>query len=259
MNTLGLFGKHPRPGHVKTRLATEMGEDSATKLYAAFLNDLAFRFRATGDRRVFGYWPRDAAGYFSQFEKLGYKLWPQPEGDLDSKIISFFQHALSGPARRAGQGSEPDQEGTVVVDAAPHQGCRAVLIGTDSPTLPIEFVEQAFAMLCEVDCVLGPATDGGYYLIGLRRPAPLLFEQMTWSGPHVLRQTVQRVVATGLTLGLLPPWYDIDTLADLQMLAGHIRAMTHAGQTHPCPMTAAALEQLRLLDRPVRDIHRGRV
>ena len=293
MNTLGLFGKHPRPGHVKTRLATEMGDDAATKLYAAFINDLAFRFRATGDRRVFGYWPRDATPYFSQFEKLGYELWPQPEGELDWKIISFFHHALSsllkndcrepqetsgfrhtdgsagaspslfqqtvsGPASQAEQGRELGSNEAVVVNATSDQDCRAVLIGTDSPTLPIEFIQQAFDMLRDVDCVLGPATDGGYYLIGLRRPAPLLFEQMAWSGPNVLRQTVQRASALGLTLGLLPPWYDIDNLADLQMLAGHIRAMTHAGQTHPCPVTAAALEQLRLLDRPAHSVQHGR-
>lgn len=264
MNTLGLFGKHPRPGQVKTRLATEMGDDAAVKLYAAFINDLAFRFRATGDRRVFGYWPRDATPYFSQFEKLGYELWPQPEGELDWKIISFFNRALTGPvgpteqAGQAEQGSELESNESVVLNATSDQDCRAVLIGTDSPTLPVEFVQQAFDMLREVDGVLGPATDGGYYLIGLRRPAPLLFEQMTWSGPNVLRQTVQRASALGLTLGLLPPWYDIDNLADLQMLAGHIRAMTHAGQTHPCPVTAAALEQLRLLDHPVYSDHRGR-
>ena len=258
MNTLGLFGKHPRPGHVKTRLATELGDDAATKLYAAFLNDLAFRFRATGDCRVFGYCPRDATQYFRQFEKLGYELWPQPEGELDRKIISFFHRVLSEPASPTEQGSKLESNEVAVLTATSDPDCRAVLIGTDSPTLPIEFIQQAFDMLRDVDCVLGPATDGGYYLIGLRRPAPLLFEQMTWSGPNVLRQTVQRVSALGLTLGLLPPWYDIDNLADLQMLAGHIRAMTHAGQTHPCPVTAATLEQLRLLDPPVHSNHRRR-
>ncbi len=268
MNTIGLFGKYPRPGRVKTRLATELGHDPAAKLYAAFMDDLTFRFRATGDRRVFGYSPGDAARYFSQYEKLGYELWPQSEGELGWKIASFFKHALSvqsagmGRVHEAEQGGNPDDEITVELTSASDQeitvdltpvgvpDCRAVLIGTDSPTLPVEFVQQAFEMLHEVDCVLGPATDGGYYLIGLRRPAPALFDHVAWSGPNVLRQTVQRIATAGLTLGLLAPWYDIDTLADLQMLAGHIRAMTHAGQTQPCPMTAAVLRELRLLDNP---------
>ncbi len=256
MNTIGLFGKYPCPGRVKTRLATELGPEPAAQLYAAFMDDLTFRFRATGDRRVFGYSPGDAERYFSQYEKFGYELWPQPEGELGWKIVSFFKYALPGlnvgTRRDQGvrQGSDPDQEITVDLSPVVALDDRAILIGTDSPTLPIKFIHEAFEMLREVDCVLGPATDGGYYLIGLRHPAPALFDHVAWSGPNVLRQTVQRITTAGLTLGLLAPWYDIDTLADLQMLAGHIRAMTHAGQTHPCPMTATVLKQLRLLDDP---------
>ena len=224
MKTFGLFGKHPRPGHVKTRLADEVGAEVAAGLYAAFMDDLAFRFRAAGERQIMGFWPADTVDFFEQYAKLGYELWPQPEGDLGQKIISFFKYALR------------------------EEGSRAVLIGTDSPTLPSEFAEQAFEMLNEVDCVLGPATDGGYTLIGLRRPRPALFENVAWSGANVLVQTVQRAAAAGLSLGLLTPWYDVDDLNGLQMLAGHIRAMTHAGQTHPCPVTASVLDRLRLLD-----------
>ena len=132
MKTLGLFGKHPDPGRVKTRLAGDIGAAVAARLYAAFMDDLAFRFRGTGDQRILGYCPADTAGFFDRYTKLGYELWPQPEGDLGQKIISFFNHTLK------------------------QEGSRAVLIGTDSPTLPIEFVEQALEMLDRVDCVLGP-------------------------------------------------------------------------------------------------------
>ena len=224
MKTFGLFGKHPLPGQVKTRLADEVGGEVAARLYAAFMDDLAFRFRAAGDHRVLGFWPADSGTFFDQYGKLGYELWPQPEGDLGQKIISFFKYALK------------------------EEGSRAVLIGTDSPTLPSEFAEQAFDMLKQVDCVLGPATDGGYYLIGLRRPMPALFENIAWSGANVLVQTVQRATAAGLSLDLLTPWYDVDDLKGLQVLAGHVRAMTHTGQTHPCPMTASVLDQLHLTD-----------
>ena len=224
MKTFGLFGKHPRPGHVKTRLADEVGADVAARLYAAFIDDLAFRFRAAGDHRMLGFWPADTVAFFDQYSKLGYELWPQPEGDLGQKMISFFKYALK------------------------EEGSRAVLIGTDSPTLPSEFVDQAFEMLNAVDCVVGPATDGGYYLIGLRHPVPSLFENVAWSGANVLVQTVQRATAAGLSLDLLTPWYDVDDLKGLQVLAGHIRAMIHAGQTHPCPVTAAVLDRLHLLD-----------
>jgi len=224
MKTFGLFGKFPSPGHVKTRLADEVGEEVATRLYAAFVDDLSFRFRAAGDRRIMGFWPANTADFFEQYVKLGYELWPQPDGDLGEKIISFFKYTLK------------------------EEGSRAVLIGTDSPTLPSEFAERAFEKLNDVDCVLGPATDGGYFLVGLSRPAPALFENIAWSGSNVLVQTVQRAAALGLTLDLLTPWYDVDNLADLQMLAGHLRAMTHSGQTHPCPVTASVLERLHLTD-----------
>jgi uncharacterized protein len=227
MKTFGLFGKHPTPGSVKTRLADEVGEDVATRLYAAFMDDLAFRFRAEGEHRILGFGPANSVAYFEQYAKLGYELWPQPEGDLGQKIISFFKHSLR------------------------EEGSRSVLIGTDSPTLPKEFAEQAFEMLREVDCVLGPATDGGYYLIGLRRPMPSLFENIVWSGANVLVQTVQRAAAAGMSLNLLPPWYDVDDLKDLQVLAGHIRAMTLSGQTHPCPVTASVLDRLRFPDSPM--------
>lgn len=224
MKTFGLFGKHPSPGHVKTRLGDEVGPEVASRLYAAFMDDLAFRFRSAGDHRILGYWPGEAATYFDQYSKLGYELWPQPEGDLGQKIISFFKYALK------------------------EEGSRAVLIGTDSPTLPQEFVAQAFEMLHKVDCVVGPATDGGYYLIGLRRPMPSLFDNIAWSGVNVLLQTVQRATSAGLSLNLLTPWYDVDDFSGLQVLAGHVRATTLTGQTHPCPMTASILDQLHLPD-----------
>ena len=223
MKTFGVFGKHPRSGQVKTRLADHIGAEAASRLYAAFLDDLAFEFRFIGERRILGFWPANAAPFFEQFTRFGYELWPQPEGDLGSKIVAFFQETLR---------IEDD---------------RAVLIGSDSPTLPRHYIEQAFELLAEHDCVLGPATDGGYYMIGLRQPAPELFENVSWSSPKVLFETVQRVTEAGLSLCLLPPWYDVDTLDDTQMLAGHIRAMTRSGQTHPCPLTASVLGELQLL------------
>lgn len=223
MKTLGLFGKHPRPGYVKTRLAKDLGDAVASRLYMAFMDDLVFRFRATGEHRIFGYWPAEEGVYFERYAKLGFDLWPQPDGELGPKIIAFFQDSLK------------------------NAGDRAVLIGTDSPTLPTEYVDQAFQMLDLVDCVIGPAADGGYYLIGLRRLMPSLFDNILWSGPNVLSQTVQRASHAGLSLNLLAPWYDVDDLNDLQMMAGHVRAMTCAGQTHPCPATSSVLEQLHLM------------
>jgi uncharacterized protein len=223
MKTLGVFGKHPLPGQVKSRLANHLGTIAASRLYAAFLDDLTLAFRNTGERRVLGFWPADSEPFFERFTPFGYELWPQPDGDLGTRIAAFFQEALRS------------------------EGDRAVLIGSDSPTLPREYVDRAFDLLETNDGVLGPATDGGYYLVGLRRRAPDLFAGISWSSPTVLSETVDRLTAAEMSLALLPPWYDVDTMDDLRMLAGHICATTRSGQTHPCPLTASVLNEMHLL------------
>ena len=224
MRTFGIFCKHPLPGQVKTRLAEHIGPQSAASLSAAFLDDLTLEFRSVGERRILGFWPAESVDYFQQFTRFGFDLWPQPAGDLGVRQAAFFSEIVQS------------------------DGERAVLIGSDSPTIPIEYVQRAFDRLEEFDCVIGPAMDGGYYLIGLRRTVPELFENITWSNSSVLAQMVDRIATTGLSLALLPPWYDIDDLVDLQMLAGHIRAMTLSGQTLSSPLTAAVLENLRLTE-----------
>jgi glycosyltransferase A (GT-A) superfamily protein (DUF2064 family) len=103
-------------------------------------------------------------------------------------------------------------------------------------------VEHAFELLEAADCVFGPATDGGYYLVGLRGRVWPLFENIDWSGPRVLAQTIERVAAAAARLALLPPWYDVDTSDDWQMLRGHVAALRQAGIKLDLPAT------LRLLD-----------
>jgi rSAM/selenodomain-associated transferase 1 len=224
MRTFGIFCEHPRPGQVKPQLAEQIGPQAAINLAAAFLDDLTLEFRSMADRRLIGFWPADAASYFQHFTRIGFDLWAQPEGDQGIRMSAFFSQALR---------QEED---------------RAVLIRSDCPTIPKDYVRQAFERLEEVDCVLGPANDGGYYLIGLRRRIPMLFNEITWSGSSILDQTVKKIDTTNLSLTLLPPWYDIADVDDLWMLAGHIRAMMRSGQTHPCPVTAAVLQKLGMAD-----------
>ena len=143
MTTLGMFVKAPEPGRVKTRLAAAIGETSAAELYRAFLSDLIERFRRTADRRVLACSPADdmTREFFDQLSAGDYELWPQPDADLGTRMRMFFE--TFGP--------EP-----------------VILIGSDSPTLPGEFPVAAFELLQRADVVLGPATDGGLYLIGPR-------------------------------------------------------------------------------------------
>src|SRR5207247_7996159 len=115
--------------------------------------------------------------------------------------------------------------------------------GTDSPTLPLAFIKQAFHALEGSDVVLGPATDGGYYLVGCARRLPPIFDGIEWSNAHVLDQTVRRLADPGWRLALLPPWYDVDTPQSWAMLQGHVAALRRAGEDLGIPHTLALLEE----------------
>jgi uncharacterized protein len=95
---------------------------------------------------------------------------------------------------------------------------RVLIIGTDVPTLPPDHIKQALALLENHDLVLGPALDGGYYLIGLKRTASELFNDIPWSTDRVLKLTQEKATILELKTALLEPWRDVDTLADLQAL-----------------------------------------
>ncbi|MHB8648384.1 MAG: TIGR04282 family arsenosugar biosynthesis glycosyltransferase, partial [Thermomicrobiales bacterium] len=122
--------------------------------------------------------------------------------------------------------------------ALDHRATQVALIGSDLPSLPPAHIAQAFARLDDgADVVLGPAEDGGYYLIAATAPHPALFSGITWSTPAVYAQTVARVEACGLTLATLPPWYDIDGMADLRRCARDLAAHPD----HPATATRAFL------------------
>jgi glycosyltransferase A (GT-A) superfamily protein (DUF2064 family) len=110
------------------------------------------------------------------------------------------------------------------LDFAKQRGAsRPILIGSDSPTLPPHLLSMAHRALGTHDVVLGPAIDGGYYLVGLSKPAPALFRDIDWSTDRVLQQTLTHARNENLRVFCLPYWYDIDTAADLQRLQCDVR------------------------------------
>lgn len=224
VQSFGIFARYPAAGHAKTRLAEQWDARSAAELYAAFIDDLLARFSTTADRRVVAFTagPGDlqsgaAETYFTERAGTRYQIWTQPPGSLGARMAAWFGSSLS------------------------RKGDRAVLIGSDSPTLPAAYVQTAFESLAQSDVVLGPAFDGGYYLIGMRYPARNVFGEIQWSEPGVLAQSVAAVERAQATLGLLPPWYDVDTLGDLAFLRGHLAALRSAGEPMDCPRTAGML------------------
>lgn len=215
MNVLGMFVKRPEPGRVKTRLAKTLGGAVAAELYDAFTRDLAVRFHGSANRRFLCCTPDDAATtqHFQDLAGTDYELWTQPTTSLGGRLTAFFECAFSVGAKRV------------------------VVIGSDSPTLPRDFVENAFQQLKLHDTVIGPATDGGYYLIGLSHHNWPIFDEIDWSGPTVLGQTTERIRDCDATLSSLSVWYDVDSFDDLQFLRGHLLTLRNSGEDTDCPRT----------------------
>jgi uncharacterized protein len=215
-NLLAVFAKQPLPGRVKTRLAAATSPEFAARLAEAMLRDTLGKMAKIAAERVIVYAPASAEGYFRALAGSAFAFVPQAEGDLGARLASFVNEHGAGR--------------------------RVVLLGADSPTLPCDHVQQAFASLATADVVIGPATDGGYYLLGLSKPAAL-FDGIDWSGPHVLAQTCARIQSLDLRLHMLPPWYDIDTAEDVRFVAGHFAAAALAGVDLAAPRTQAAVQE----------------
>ena len=151
-----------------------------------------------GVRRWIGYLPEQGRDYFRRLAPE-MELRPQRGASLGQRLDYLLREALG--------------------EVSPGEvSPRAVVIDSDSPTLPAAYISEAFGRLAEVDVVLGPTEDGGYYLIGVKQPQPHLLRQVQMSTPHVLSDTLELAKATGLRVALLPAWYDVDTLADLHRL-----------------------------------------
>lgn len=192
---LALFAREPVPGRVKTRLTPPFTAEDAAELYTAMLLDIASQHAGeAGDwDRALWYTPPEAESWFRAALPPGYTLEPQRGADLGARMNALFNHSA--------------QQGYT----------RVVLRGTDSPTLPPERVPQAFERLETHDAVFCPDLDGGYNLVGLRKPEPALFEIELGVGT-VLEQTLSRASSMRLSVALLPEHHDVDTAEDVERL-----------------------------------------
>lgn len=198
---LVIFAKAPIAGQVKTRLCPALTEDEAATLHGSFVLDTLERTKAAAGTfklpldRFLACAPSSAHVFFRIMEaRHGVTLLDQEGDDLGARMRQSFDRVFA-------------------------RGYRQVcLVGTDVPSLPLTHYRDAFAALTRQDLVLGPAEDGGYYLIGMTAPHPALFENIPWSTDQVLALTQQNAAAEGLKTALLPPWNDVDTLDDLQGL-----------------------------------------
>jgi rSAM/selenodomain-associated transferase 1 len=208
-----VMARHPIPGRVKTRLARLFGDDAACDLHRAFVRDLAARLRALPWETTWAYWPPDAP-----FAALvpGFRCRPQEGADLGERMARAIDAALA------------EARGPVAV------------IGVDSPHLPAaRFAETAEALAAGAELVIGPALDGGYYLLGLRASAPALFSGIAWGTATVREATLARAAALGLRTHLLAPDFDVDGADGLARLREVV-----ARRTLPLPETARVLTRL---------------
>lgn len=205
------MAKVPGMAIVKSRLHVALGEERATELYRCFLLD---RLDAVASLRgisgAVAFTPREAEPLMRALAPAALALVPQRGADLGERLSTLLAELLDRG----------------------HAG--AIAVDSDSPTLPIDYVADAAAALSGATCdvVLGPCEDGGYYLVGLRGPQPALFEGIPWSTDAVFAMTLERVRCRGLSVHILPTWYDVDTEADLQRLFADMSVGTpHSSRT----------------------------
>lgn len=192
-----VFTRYPEPGKAKTRLIPVLGSEGAAKLHRQMTEHTMLQVR-----ELQACCPLSVEVYFAGSDEQQMQNWlgsdivyqPQAEGDLGSRMAQAFQAAFS-----SGMDS-------------------AIIIGTDCPGLNTKLIAKAFQALEQNELVLGPATDGGYYLIGLRRLIPKLFKGISWGTSEVLQQTVAIAEKLKLAIAYLPPLSDVDRPEDLSIL-----------------------------------------
>lgn len=188
------FVKYPERGQVKRRLAAVLGESVATELYTHFVVDALTMMKTCGVSVVVCFHPPDAGKRVVAWLDDNYLYLPQRGADLGQRMKNSL------------------------IDAFERGFQQAVIVGSDIPDLPGDRITRAFEVLAARDAVVGPSGDGGYYLIGLKHDTflPQAFEGIPWGTATVFDATVNCLRTYGRSLDVLPPWNDIDTIADLR-------------------------------------------
>ena len=214
------FVRNPERGEVKTRLAATLGHNVARHLYRCFILDMLSALESTAFPITICYYPKDALDDVKGIVGDGYAFQPQYGEDLGERMKNGMMDSFA-------QGFDP-----------------VIVIGSDIPDLPVAFIRESFAALQTYDTVIGPALDGGYYLIGFKEESllPEAFQGIGWGTDTVLTRTVDILGANQCRFYLLPPLRDIDTLEDLRGLF-----QKHEG-TPNCQRTMSYLNNSQILE-----------
>ncbi len=221
-----VFVKNPIPNQVKTRLLPILSAEQAASLYSAFLKDWCGALSTLSDiDLIIAYTPPESQSALEELIGKHKTYIPQIGTDLGERLTNATKWC-----------AEIGYE-------------KIIIVGSDSPTLPISFISDAIAGLDSQDLVIGPSVDGGYYLIGfstntLSKTVPSIFEGIAWSTTQVLQQTIARIQANKVTLKLLQPWYDVDTPEDLALLSTHLQAIRLAEGSTQTERTEKIIQEL---------------
>ena len=237
---LVMMAKAPRIGAVKTRLTPLLSSEQAARLSCCFIRDMADNIGTlTDDSRVSGvvaYTPNGEEDAFDGLLPDGFHLLAQRGADLGERLLN------------------------AAADLFNVGFANVCLINSDSPTLPQSLLIDALTALRRAGerAVLGEASDGGYYLIGLQAPQPHLFQGIAWSTPRVASQTLARAAERGLDVTRLAHWYDVDDAPSLRELHDELRGTgPWAGNRHrgyPAPETARFLQELAAANAGVHQV-----
>lgn len=206
-----VFAKKPLVGQVKSRLQPQISPGTALEIYRFFVEETLEKARALSGTAIWlGCFPdQDDPWFLDLSQKFEIRLFNQEGKDLGARMANAFKR-LTG--EKIG---------------------KKVIIGTDSPHLPLHFIRSAFELLEKTSVILGPSRDGGYYLLGLSGDPPPLFDGIAWSTDSVFKNTVRRLEEKNIPFKLLPEWYDIDQFKDLSALYRYWKNLRENGVEVP--------------------------
>jgi rSAM/selenodomain-associated transferase 1 len=201
-SALGIFFRSPALGKVKKRLAYEIGEDAALKAYESMLNATIENVSKLKGIDIYGF-------YEGEITSLNFRMPSDnpPIPPLEKSGKEGFEK-LPLVAQEGGNLGERMYKAIQWFFDKGYQ--KVLLIGTDSPDLPLFFIKEAFQKLDSYELVIGPSEDGGYYLIGMKEPLEMVFKNMEWGSDTVLNDTILHVHTAKKSYFLLSEWYDID-------------------------------------------------
>jgi rSAM/selenodomain-associated transferase 1 len=205
-NAFIVFVRTPEQGRVKTRLQKGLGSEKTLKTYKSFISEtFCIIDSLRGVHKFLGCFPASDDPFLRRLiKKHNLQSFNQRGKDLGEKFINAFNDRFSDGYKKV------------------------VIIGSDSPTIPVAYIRQAFRELDKNDFVLGPCTDGGYYLVGARKIFEKVFRGIPWDSSDVLNRTLDKLHSNKVRFSLLPFWYDVDDMDDLEFYKRHIRFLNRS-------------------------------